>query len=247
MQTAWLQHSRWVKLIALHYHAGAEPIWGANFGEGIGPIVLNNVNCNPNKDTLLQDCSSHSLSDNCHHGKDAGVRCQIDSRIIKNISASSVASTGTVHTVLIIWELQNNTLYEPYLFEVECSNEQHKIVMSVSNKTFSTQLQGLLPSTSYTCCILAIYIESDDHNGAKRICTIIKTPGLPNTQENFSTTAPAETVASDKFMAPDSVSNTVSGVLGSIIAVLLVLLAICGVALMYLLRQRCLESVISKR
>ena len=210
--------------------------------------MLNNVNCNPNKATLLECRGDTHIAKECHHGKDAGVRCQIDSRIIKNISVSSVASIGTVHTVLITWELQNNTLYQPYLFEVECSNERHKIVMSVSNKTFTTQLQGLLPSTSYTCCVLAIYIESDD-NGAKRICTTVKTPDLSNTPKNFSTMAPAavETVASDNFMAPNSASNTVSGVLGTIIAALLVLLAICGVALVYLLRQRCFESKVSKR
>ena len=67
-----------------------------------------------------------------YHSKDAGVRCEVDPRL-KNISASIATSAGdmTACTVLIRWELQNSM--QPHHFEVECSAEQHKTTISVSN------------------------------------------------------------------------------------------------------------------
>jgi len=43
-------------------------------GKGVGPIVLDNVDCHGNEKSL-RDCSSISIHD-CSHTEDAGVRCR---------------------------------------------------------------------------------------------------------------------------------------------------------------------------
>ena len=229
--------------------ADAQPVWSTQFGRGSGPIVFNNVDCDPNEAALLECNVDARITFDClRHTKDAGVRCQIDPRL-KNISAR-VTSAGnvSVHTVLIRWELQNNML--PHHFEAECFNEQHKIAISVSNTTFNMQFQGLLSATSYTCCVLAFYRE-DDRFISKRICTTVETPvGSIQTQNGCtsnSTPGPDKTSAPDNnsinFSASGSANNNiVFGVLGFIIGILLILLALCGVALVYLLRRQNVTS-----
>ena len=129
------------------------------------------------------------------------------------------------HNVLITWELT----HEPQSFEVKCFNEKHRIITTlINNGSFrSTNLEGLHPSTSYTCCVLAIYRFYQ----AKRICNITETPDLFSGSSNlFSTSV-----------------NVIGGILGFIIAILVVVLAVCGVALVYLLRPRFLKSVVPIR
>ena len=46
----------------------------AYFGQGIAPILLDNVHCNGSEASLL-DCK-HLNQSNCAHNSDAGVRCQ---------------------------------------------------------------------------------------------------------------------------------------------------------------------------
>ena len=47
----------------------------AHFGQGAGPIVLDNVNCNGLEENLV-DCPSNGLfQHNCGHYEDAGVQC----------------------------------------------------------------------------------------------------------------------------------------------------------------------------
>ena len=59
----------------LGYSAGVVVAFSnAYFGQGIGPILLDNVHCNGNESTLL-DCN-HLNQSNCAHSSDAGVRCQ---------------------------------------------------------------------------------------------------------------------------------------------------------------------------
>ena len=78
--------------------AGAQP---AQFGEGVGPIVLNLVHCFPQHDATLLECRRTDYFVDCDHSKDAGVRCEVDPRL-KNISASMLTSADdmTAHTVL---------------------------------------------------------------------------------------------------------------------------------------------------
>ena len=53
--------------------AGATPRSSAFFGQGSGPILLDDVNCN-GRETSLIDCG-FSLVHNCLHSEDAGVEC----------------------------------------------------------------------------------------------------------------------------------------------------------------------------
>ena len=47
----------------------------AHFGAGVGPILLDVVECNGSEDSII-DCS-HSSTGSCRgHTDDAGVRCQ---------------------------------------------------------------------------------------------------------------------------------------------------------------------------
>ena len=45
----------------------------AHFGQGSGPIVMDNVDCTGNEQSLI-DCT-HTTDHNCHHFEDAGVVC----------------------------------------------------------------------------------------------------------------------------------------------------------------------------
>ncbi len=45
------------------------------FGQGEGPILLDNVICDGNEERL-ENCLSDGFGvNNCNHGEDAGVRC----------------------------------------------------------------------------------------------------------------------------------------------------------------------------
>ena len=55
---------------------GAVAFSNAAFGEGTGPILLDNVAC-IGTETRLADCSHNGIgNDNCAHSEDASVRCQ---------------------------------------------------------------------------------------------------------------------------------------------------------------------------
>lgn len=54
--------------------AGAQALTQAAFGQGTGPIHIDNVRCTGTELNLL-DCT-HLTVDNCVHAEDAGIRCQ---------------------------------------------------------------------------------------------------------------------------------------------------------------------------
>ena len=64
----------WVSFLI---HAGSIAYANARFGQGTGPVVLNNVVCTGTEATLL-DCSSDGLfnTGSCTHVDDASVQCQ---------------------------------------------------------------------------------------------------------------------------------------------------------------------------
>ena len=63
-------HNLWFK----HVHAGATHQSFAHFGQGNGPIVLDDVMCNGTESQLL-DCEYDASTIDCTHFEDAGVAC----------------------------------------------------------------------------------------------------------------------------------------------------------------------------
>ena len=61
-------------------HAGALFIPYTLFGQGVGPIQLDDARCIGNESRLL-DCP-HTTEHNCNHGEDVGVACTGESIII---------------------------------------------------------------------------------------------------------------------------------------------------------------------
>ena len=55
---------------------GATPFYRAQYGQGTGPILLDNLLCN-SRETRLIDCPHNGIGvHNCIHSEDAGLRCQ---------------------------------------------------------------------------------------------------------------------------------------------------------------------------
>lgn len=209
---------------------------GAYFGRGCSHklISLDNVRCNGREMALLE-CNHNALFvHDCHHGEDAGVRCTGDSSLLSNgVMNVSVNNTRIISThginlyaVLITWKWQkfNNSMiqYQPNSFQIECFSDWHHIGMSVNSTNFSAELLGLLPSTSYNCCVSAVY---GSHPTKAIICTEIATIQSPTSQPSKTTMSP-------------SGDPMIGGVLGFIIGVLLISLALSGAAIVYLLRLR---------
>lgn len=80
------------KTSILRAFLGAVPVSGPgtsviNFGQGTGPILLDDLMCSGDEDNLLL-CEQMS---NCNHGEDAGVTCRRDG---KNIDPHSYYLCG---------------------------------------------------------------------------------------------------------------------------------------------------------
>ena len=175
----------------------------------------------------LLECPHRPISDtitriSCNHSKDVGVQCRDDQGEVRNVKATTIINPRPVHmhsTVMISWEPGNSTSagIPIILFEIECNSESHSIAISVSNHSSTVSLGGLLPSASYNCCVSAVYKLYT----ARRICT----------HAGIETTTITEEMTSNS-------TNVIGGVLGFIIAVLLVLLALCGTLLVFQLRPQ---------
>ena len=200
------------------------------------PVVVDFVHCNSNE-KKLSDCAEIGthLAANCIYGGGAAVQCREEQLRVKNVSAVTMPYY-VMHTVVVSWELYKGGSLRPSSFKVECFNQQQRTELYVNNsKTLMMMnIGGLLSSTSYKCCVSAIY--NYGHYVTEKRCTLIETA----LSESFTSPASNKFVSSDLNMR----ASIIGGVLGSIIVILLLLLAICGGALLYLLRSR---GVIPKR
>jgi hypothetical protein len=61
-------------LVPVHLVTGSQAFGGAIFGQGSGPIHLDDVSCNGREQRLL-DSQARPMGNNCEHHEDAGVRC----------------------------------------------------------------------------------------------------------------------------------------------------------------------------
>ena len=215
---------------------------------------MDNVECYSNEARLL-DCRHVELPHwwyRCESGGGAAVRCRNRELNVRNVGVALVNTSGhtAYATAVVSWELQENTEYQPNSFSVKCSNEQHRIELSMDNNhNFTTQVGGLLSSaTYYICCVSAAY----GSYMADGICALLPLQSSNITLESAIST-PNEISATDATIsrliqtdgsAQDNRISIVGGVLGFIIAVLVILLAIFGGALLCLLRSK---SSIPKR
>ena len=128
---------------------------------------------------------------------------------IRAARVDTAVATAT-SSIEITWQ-QNTTVAEANIFEVKCYNDRHSIEITVSRDTTTTELGGLLHSSTYSCCVSAVY----DLYTARSVCTEVETP-------TTSVSAPSAS----------NFSSVVGGVLGFIIILLLVLLAVSVVCLL---------------
>ena len=197
---------------------------GGYYGQGEGPVWLDNVRCNLTWDVSLLECPHRPIpiiQKPCDHTRDAGVQCRHDQGEAKIISVTII---NPMNIVMISWSLGNSTRAGvPIMFEIECYSEKHSIAISVNNQSSTVNLEGLLPSTSYNCCVSAVY----ELYTARKNCTEIETTSI---------TTITEEIASNSM-------NATGGVLGFIIAVLLVLLILSGILLTFQLRPQWKERL----
>ena len=207
-------------------------------------FVIRIVNCS-SAEARLRNCAYLNQS-HCNSGNDAGVIC----RAFKNVNTTINVSSDTMRSVLVTWEYHrhNGTSRQLTSFKVECSSELHGHYtrFSVSNSTFRINVGGLFPFASYNCCISAIYyghylgpylIPNYGYYTAESRCTLL---------EAMTNAVSTEMVKPLSSVDSNMRANIISGVLGFIITILVLLLAICGGALLYLLRSR-ISGVVHRR
>ena len=172
-------------------------------------MIENVINCSWDE-LRLRDCfySNHTISHSCQNRGVAGVRC----KVIRNIEFAAVNNS-----VLVTWEYNNITSHQPSSFDIRCNGQRrYNNVISKNNGTsrISDIVGDLLPNTSYDCCVSTKYARPS------------------------STEINCASIRSEDLLPPTTISDTnmtatvVGAVLGCIIVILLVLLAVCGGALL---------------
>ena len=162
----------------------------------------------------------------CNTDGGAGVKCPIP---LETVSVEFISTSHSPpHYINISWQLHSNVIFQPSLFVLMCSNDElsHRIVVWVDNKTFTAQLGRFIPSaTNYTCCVRAISgFQLNLNILIDEICTQVRVVSSTPTE-------PPDKYTSDNNYR----TSIVGGILGFIIAILLILLA--G-ALLFFLQSR---------
>ena len=221
----------------INYNVIYERLIGAQptrpyFGAGSEPVMLDNVTCNSSEATLIK-CQHVNLTDpqqpamcGCNTDGVAGVKCPIP---LETVSVEFISTSHSpLHYVNISWQLRSKVIFQPSLFNLVCSNDKlpHRIQVWVDNKTFTAQLGRLIPSaTYYTCCVRAIagpQLYADIL--IDEICTQVRVVSSTPTE------SPDKCTSDNNYR-----TSIVGGILGFIIAILLVLLA--GALLFFLYNQ----------
>jgi deleted-in-malignant-brain-tumors protein 1 len=111
----------------------AIPVDGGIFGEGLGPILLDDLACTGEEESLL-DCAFHSGTHTCDHSEDAGVRCE--------------DSCSEGHIRLAVGDLYTTPLLEPdsfYYTDDELSRGRLEICL---NSAYGTVCDNIWENTA---------------------------------------------------------------------------------------------------
>ena len=85
----------------LYIHIGAKALRMAQFGEGNGPIYLDEVQCNGTEHSLLDCLHSGVLNHDCRHTEDAGVICKVSLTTCSTYTQTQVILVPTETNFLI--------------------------------------------------------------------------------------------------------------------------------------------------
>ncbi|XP_021369808.1 deleted in malignant brain tumors 1 protein-like isoform X2 [Mizuhopecten yessoensis] len=81
----------------LDFSEGGQAYGKAHFGEGSGPILLDNVRCSPGYISDISDCYHRGWGNhNCNHRKDAGVACRLSATRVRLRGIGSSPHQGRV-------------------------------------------------------------------------------------------------------------------------------------------------------
>ena len=132
----------------------------------------------------------------------------------------------------------SHTSITPSSFRIECYHQQcEKFSLSMFNGTVTQiSLGGLVFST---CCVLARYYYDTERRCSASMDEVPMETFTSN--RNLFTTPTSIITGSSEEIAGSDINmqtNIVGGVLGSVTIILLLLLALCGGALLFLLQSR---------
>ena len=142
--------------------------------------------CNGNEDSL-HDCSVANNYD-CPSDIAAGLTCggnrifYINYKVIKisewpdpphNLSVQQLESS-----IQLYWEYSGNHTTNVTAFNISCESKTqlnkywYTIETIHFNNTVNTSITGLLPNTTYTCCVLAVTIYGESEPVCHNIITV---------------------------------------------------------------------------